>query len=97
MPCLEDTRSLEALLVRRAFGQHLLEINGLFLPLLMSSFGVGELSFFTKQKLLPADTIFSLQSGDMCRLGLELVDLKGLESDGTEVGEVGPLVLIAEF
>ena len=37
--------------------------------------------------LFPADTILSLEhSGEMCLLGLELVDLNGLDS---EVGEVG--------
>jgi hypothetical protein len=100
MPCLEETRSFEALLVLSAFGQHRLDIKGLFLPVLMSSLGVGESSLFTKQKLLPADTIFNLQSGDMWRLGLELVDLKGLESDGADigdVGEVGPLDLDVEL
>jgi len=81
MPCLEDILSLEALRVLRAFGQERLVIKGLFRPFLMSSFGVGDFSSLTKQKLFPAETSFSFeQSGDMCRLGLELVDLKGLES-----------------
>ena len=98
--CLAETRSLEALLVLSALGQALLEMKGLFLPLLMSSFRG---SSFTKQKLkylnlvvhwsvligylFPADTILSFEhSGEMCLRGLELVDRNGLDS---EVGEVG--------
>lgn len=97
MPCLEETLSFEALLVLSAFGHDRLVIKGLFRPFLMSSFGVGDLSSFTKQKLFPADTSFNLQSGDIVRRGLELVDLKGLESAGADVGLVGPVCLVVEI
>ena len=86
MPCLEEIFSLEALLVLNALGQVLVEMNGLFLPL-MSSFGLTCGSSFTRQKLEPAETSLSLtQSGEVWRPGLELWDLKLPGSDRGEVG-----------
>ena len=65
MPCLEEIISFEALRVLNAFGQVLLEMKGLFLPPLMSSFGLVADSSLTRQKLEPAETSLSLtQSGD---------------------------------
>ena len=86
MPCLEEIFSLEALLVLSALGQVLVEMKGLFLPL-MSSFGLTCGSSFTRQKLDPAATSLSLtQSGELWRPGLELWDLKLADSDNGEVG-----------
>ena len=97
MPCLEEILSLEALRVLNALGQVLVEMNGLFLPL-MSSFGLICGSSFTRQKLEPAETSLSLtQSGEVWRPGLELWDLKFPGSDKGEVGREqdcpGPLDL----
>ena len=87
MPCLEEIFSFEALLVLSALGQVLVEMNGLFLPL-MSSFGLTCGSSFTRQKLEPAETSLSLtQSGEVWRPGLELWDLRLLP--GSDMGEVG--------
>ena len=73
--CLDEIRSLEALLVLSALGQALLVMKGLFRPDLMSSLGGGGAAG-TRQKLDPAATIFSLAvSGERCRRGLELADL----------------------
>ena len=86
MPCLEEIFSLEALLVLSALGQVLVEMKGLFLPL-MSSFGLVCGSSFTRQKLEPAATSLSLtQSGEVWRPGLELWPRK---FPGSERGEVG--------
>ena len=60
-------------------GQALLVMKGLFRPDLMSSLGGGGAeggAAFTRQKLDPAATIFSLAvSGERWRRGLELADL----------------------
>ena len=75
--CLEDILSLEALRVLSALGQALLEMKGLFRPFLMSSLGDCLGRSGTRQKLDPADTIFIFEhSGEICRPGLELVDLQ---------------------
>ena len=75
--CLEDILSLDALRVLKALGQALLDMKGLFLPFLMSSLGDCRGVSGTRQKLDPADTIFIFEhSGEICRLGLELVDLQ---------------------
>ena len=78
--CLDEIRSLDALLVLSALGQALLVMKGLFRPDLMSSLGGGGAeeggAAATRQKLDPAATIFSLAvSGERCRRGLELADL----------------------